>query len=282
AFEVLDTQLVTGGFPELVAHARRFDSTRSLVEDALSRPHTLLADVAQISLAGELADGVSARMVLEAIGADEVGVTTFSRIASRLGGDKAAETAVVRAIQVLVDTKRLVAVDVPAGSRSGRLRHYRIADPYLRFWFRFVEPHLRNVEVGRTDLPIRSFEASWAAWRGKAIEPIVREAVLLLAPRLDAFASVESVAGWWDRKGLHEYDLVGSAGGGAPVAVGSIKWGERATLDAHDQAALATARAVIPAAANASLFAVAAHGVRRVAKVDLVLDAPALLSAWEK
>ena len=57
AVEVFDTRLVTGGFPELVAHPRRFSSVGALVEDALSRPHTLLADIAQINLAGELADG---------------------------------------------------------------------------------------------------------------------------------------------------------------------------------------------------------------------------------
>ena len=77
AVEVLDTQLVTGGFPEFVAHARKFGSVGALVEDALSRPHTLLADVAQINLAGELADGANARLVLEAIGADEIGVVNF-------------------------------------------------------------------------------------------------------------------------------------------------------------------------------------------------------------
>jgi hypothetical protein len=36
--EVFDAQLVTRGFPELVAHARRFRSVGALVEDALSRP----------------------------------------------------------------------------------------------------------------------------------------------------------------------------------------------------------------------------------------------------
>jgi AAA+ ATPase superfamily predicted ATPase len=61
-----DSHLVTGGFPELVAQARRFDSVPALVEDGLSRAHSELAAAAQINLAGELADSVSARRVLEA------------------------------------------------------------------------------------------------------------------------------------------------------------------------------------------------------------------------
>jgi uncharacterized protein len=70
AKDVFDAQLVTGGLPELIAHARRFSNVTAMVENSLLRPHTLLADVAQLSLAGELSDSASARLVLDAIGAE--------------------------------------------------------------------------------------------------------------------------------------------------------------------------------------------------------------------
>ena len=114
--EVFDTQLITGGFPELVAHARRFRSVQVLVEDALSCPNTLLADVAQINLAGELTDGTNTRLVLEAVGADEIGVGNFSRIALNLRGETAATTAVSLATDILTGTKRILAVDTPPGT----------------------------------------------------------------------------------------------------------------------------------------------------------------------
>ncbi len=282
AVEVFDAQLVTGGFPELVAHARKFESVGAVVEDALSRPHTLLADIAQINLAGELADGVNARLVLEAIGADEIGVVNFSRIASDLGGGISAKTAVSRATDNLTDTKRILAVDIPAGDKGSRLKRYRVADPYLRFWFRFVEPQLRNIEVGRSDLALTAFSNGWGAWRSKAIEPIVRDGVLRLAPHLDTpFDSIESVGGWWDRRGKHEYDVVGSARGNTPVAIGSIKWGDRPTFPAVDLAELAEGRAVIPRAAGARLVAVSPRGAASGVGADLVLDAADLLSAWQ-
>src|ERR1700722_12807175 len=206
ARDVFDTQLVTGGFPELIAHARRFDNVTAMVENSLSRPHTLLADVAQLNLAGELSDSASARLVLDAIGADEAGVVNFSAIAATLGGGKAAETSVTRAMKVLADVKQIVAVDFPGGRRDSRLKRYRVADPYLRFWFRFVEPQLRNIEIGRPDLAVAAFRRSGASWRGKAIEPIVREAVLRLAGADPAgvLAGIESVNAWWDRTGTYE------------------------------------------------------------------------------
>jgi len=281
ALEAFDVRLVTGGFPELVAHAGRFHSVARLVEDALTRPHSLLADVAQINLAGELSDQAGARAVLGAIGSDEIGVVSFSRIASTLGGGSAAETAISRATDTLAQAKRIVAIDLPAGSRSGRLKRYRIADSYLRFWFRFIEPHLRNIEVGRSDLAVRAFHSSWSAWRGKAIEPIVREAVLRLAPTLQApYDSIESVGGWWNRTGSHEYDLLGLSRTGTPVAVGSIKWRERSVFGARDLAELANARSVIPGAGAAGLLAIAPRGARPSVRADLVLNAEDLLAAW--
>ena len=280
--EVFDTQLVTGGFPELVAHARRFRSVGALVEDALSRPHTLLADVAQISLAGEIADGTNTRLVLEAVGANEIGVVNFSRIASDLGGGIAANTAVSRATDILTGTKRILAVDIPAGDKGSRLKRYRIADPYLRFWFRFVEPQLRNIEVGRSDLALRTFSNDWNTWRGKAIEPIVRDGVMRLAPHLEPpFDSIETVGGWWDRRGEYEYDIVGCARGAIPVAIGSIKWRERATFGANDLARLAKGREVIPKAGTARLVAVSPRGAASGVEADLVLDAADVLSAWQ-
>ena len=282
ARDVFDTQLVTGGFPELIAHARRFDNVTAMVENSLSRPHTLLADVAQLNLAGELSDSASARLVLDAIGADEAGVVNFSAIAATLGGGKAAETSVTRAMKVLADVKQIVAVDFPGGRRDSRLKRYRVADPYLRFWFRFVEPQLRNIEIGRPDLAVAAFRRSWASWRGKAIEPIVREAVLRLAgsDSAGALAGIVSVNAWWERTGTHEFDLVGAGHDRLPLAVGSVKWRDASPFGERDLAKLASARSVVPHAERASLVAVSPQGVAPGVRVDMVLDAADLLAAW--
>jgi hypothetical protein len=280
--DVFDAQLVTGGFPELIAHTRRFGSATAMVENSLSRPHTLLADVAQLNLAGEFSDSASARLVLDAIGADEVGVVNFSAIAATLGGGKAAETAVTRAMKVLADIKQIVSVDFPGGRSDSRLKRYRIADPYLRFWFRFVEPQLRNVEIGRPDLAVDAFRRGWSAWRGKAIEPIVREGVLRLAADRSAgpLAGIESVNAWWERTATHEFDLVGAGHDRLPVAVGSVKWRETSPFNERDLASLAVARSVISHAEQAALVAVSSRGALPGIAVDLVLDAADLLGAW--
>jgi hypothetical protein len=189
---------------------------------------------------------------------------------------------VTRAMKVLVDVKQIVAVDFPGGRLDSRLKRYRIADPYLRFWFRFVEPQLRNIEIGRPDLAVEAFRRSWPTWRGRAIEPIVREAVLRLAPSLAGpLAGIESVNAWWERTGTHEFDLIGAGHDGLPLAAGSVKWRENQPFNDRDLAKLAAARSVIPHAEQASLLAVSPHGVAPGVGVDLVLDAADLLTAWQ-
>jgi len=205
----------------------------------------------------------------------------FSRIARALGGDSRANTTVTRASDTLVEAKRIIAIDVPAGRRNSRLKRYRIANNYLRFWFRFVEPQLRNMEVGRSDLAIAAFQRSWPSWRRRAIEPLAREGVLRLArsfgPPLDATESVEA---WWDRKGLYEFDIVASARDSTPVAIGSIKWRTGSPFDARDLAELAAARSVIPYAGAARLVAVAPRGIAPGLRIDVALDATDLIGAW--
>jgi len=281
AMEVFDTRLVTGGLPGLVEQVRRFPTATEFVRDALRSPSSSLVDWARLRLAAELSDSENASVVLSAVGADEIGVTTFSRIVGVLGGGPAAQTAVTRATDLLSKTKRILAVDLPAGNPHARLKRYRIDDSYLRFWFRFVEPHQRSIEVGRSDLAIDAFDTAWPTWRGKAIEPIVREGVTRLCRHLgDPFRGIEEVGGWWDRKGVVEIDLVGMDSRRSPVAIGSIKWRDRHEFDSADLADLAAGRSAIPKAGAAKLVAVCPAGIRSGVSVDLGLRAHELLDAW--
>jgi hypothetical protein len=121
----------------------------------------------------------------------------------------------------------------------------------------------------------------WPAWRGKAIEPILRDAVLRLAPQVPALRSIESVDPWWDRSGIREWDAVGTGHDKLPVAVGSIKWRERQPFSERDLAELAVARSVVPHAERAALLAITTHGAAPDVGVDLTLDATDLLGAWQ-
>lgn len=277
-----DAFLVTGGYPRLVEHFCRQGSAAEFMREQFSDENSDLIVVAERSLDAEFPPEAQARRVLTAIGAQPVGVATFSSAVAALAETgKAAETGLTRALQLLVDNKRVVAVDRPALSHSGtRLKRYRVADPYLRLWFRFVEPHVANIARGRGDIAIAAFEKSWQSWRGVAIEPVVHEALRRLGPSLPVGA-IDGVGSWWNRNNSVEVDVVAS-NGGSVVSLGSIKWRERRQFSWEELEALSAQRGVVPGAGAATLIAVCPAGARSVVRPDLILRADDLVAAWDQ
>jgi hypothetical protein len=122
-----------------------------------------------------------------------------------------------------------------------------VTDPYLRFWLHLLGPSLEEIERGRGDLTLARIRESWTSWRGRAIEPLVREALARMLPD-DQLPTAPAVGGYWTRTNDIEIDIVGADR--APIAkellfVGSIKWLDQAPFDRHDTAALHRHRAAL-------------------------------------
>ena len=124
-----------------------------------------------------------------------------------------------------------------------------------------------------------AYEVGWPSWRGLAIEPVVREAVLRLAPTVPALNAITDVAPWWNRDNSVKVDLVASAGPSV-AALGSIKWRERRRFSVADMAELAATRSVVPRAGQARLVVVCPAGVDGKLRADVALTADDLLHAW--
>jgi hypothetical protein len=229
------------------------------------------------SSAREFPETASARSVLRAIGGR--GERTFSGIQQTTRGTAA--TTITAALDLL-RTKRVVADDLPLSTKASRERRWRVADPALRFWLAFVEPALPDIDRGRGDLALARVQADFPTWRGRAIEPVVRDALGRLLPDAD-FPEVGAVGGWWPRNNTPEVDLVGAPSG--PVAsridlVGTIKWRADGSLTGHDVAALARDAAAVPGAdVGTPLVAVCPAG-GEAAGLSRVWTAADLLEAW--
>ena len=282
AMTAFDAYLVTGGYPRLVEQLHRHGRVAAYMKHGLADENTDLVVMAQRSLDAEFPPDAQARRVLTAIGGHEIGHSTFSSAVGRLPeSGKAAETAVTRALSLL-SAAGVVTVETPVGARpSSRLKRYRINDPYLRLWFRFAEPHLASLARGRADLAVSAWAAGWASWRGVAIESVVHDALLRLAPSLPALAGIDEVGSWWNRDHSREVDVVGARRGRVRM-IGTIKWRDRRRLRSDEVDELARARGVVPGAASAGLLAVCPPGLGPRATPDVLLDAEDLLAAWPR
>ncbi|MGH3274167.1 MAG: ATP-binding protein [Streptosporangiaceae bacterium] len=275
AAEAFDAALVTGGLPIICARWRHGEDTRSFLARELASPVSPLVVSGQLSLAAEFPDQAQARMVLAAIGSGE---RTFTNIA-RAAGDIAHST-LTRAADLLI-SKGVVAGELPVSLSPSRERRYRITDSYLRFWLAFLGPHLAEIDRMRSDLTLARIDRSWTGWRGRAVEPLVREALARLLPAREIVAA-PVIGGFWTRGNDVEIDIVGADR--EPVArrllfLGSVKWLETRQFDAHDLVALQRHRDRVTTE-PVPLIAVSRSGAA-TRHLDAVFTPADLIGAWD-
>ncbi|HXL93167.1 MAG TPA: ATP-binding protein [Streptosporangiaceae bacterium] len=272
----IDAQLITGGYPRLCIEWRDAPDVTTFFGRQLADENSDLIDVGRNVLGAEFPPGLQARQVLTAIGAGE---RTNKLIGARSGLQAAP---LARSLQTLKEAKRVVTADLPLSTRPRNDPRYRVADTYLRFWLRFIEPSLPDIARGRPDLALARVNRAWVDYRGQAVEPLIRESVELLAADDPELPGVSIVGGYWTRTNDVEVDLVGVdrwPGASQVAMVGSIKWRERLAFDRHDLNALAAHRAEVPGAADARLVAVSRSGCT-VTDVDRAYDPRDLIAAW--
>lgn len=271
-----DASLITGGLPLICAEWRPGADVWEFLHDSLQNPISALLVSAERSLAAEFPPQAMGREVLRAIGSGE---RTFTNIARAAGG--ISHTTLTRATGVLTE-KRVVAAELPLSLRPSKERRYRVADPYLRFWLTFLDPHMAEIERMRGDLTLSRIREQWTSWRGRAIEPLVRESLARLLPD-GQLPAAPAIGGYWTRGNDIEIDLVGADR--QPVAkellfLGSVKWLENGTFDDHDLAALQKHRAALTDE-PVPLVAVSRNGID-CSGVQAAYGPEELLSAWRR
>ncbi len=84
---------------------------------------------------------------------------------------------------------------------NSKMTTYEIADPFLRFWFRFICPYQELVERRQLSLLRQYIGKNYEQFSGKTLEQYFRA---LFMER----GEFTQVGNWWDRKGENEIDLI--------------------------------------------------------------------------
>jgi len=211
---------VWGGIPrywELAADFRSIEEAiRLLVLDPLGvlhrEPERLLLD--------DLRDTSQAASILSLIGR---GCHRISEIAGRL--EKPA-TALSRPLQRLLELD-LVRRDMPFGAslRDSKRTLYRIDDPFLRFWFRFVEPNRTRLEARQIDAVEAEIQAQWSSHIAGVWEDLARASVARSKLHSLRWRPASS---WWgpgrDRRPI-EIDVVAESADRRSLLLGEATWG---------------------------------------------------------
>ncbi|RMI32937.1 ATP-binding protein [Nocardia stercoris] len=288
AAEALDAHLITGGLPGILRSWPRGREPLEFLRDQCSDPAAPVFSIPESTLLAEFPGPDQSRRVLEAVGG---GDRTHATIAAAAGGREGplASGSLSPLLRRLTTEKRILALDEPLSTRPGRPALYHVADSNLRLHLSITRAAQDFARRGRPDMAFRLVERRWSGWRGRAIEPLVREALELsaLSGRLP-WGEVERVGGWWNRQFNPEIDLVGADRG--PVAnqvffAGSVKWLGTA-FDDHDLTELQRAAVQIPGfdPGTTGLVAVSRSGVTdsvAAAGIGLIWGATDIVGAWQ-
>jgi hypothetical protein len=214
---------VAGGIP---AYLERFNDRESLGANLQrlfmrrtgmfrSEPFILVGDVIR-------RETQTYEAVLKAIAA---GQRTPRQIGAALGLSSPYLSPYLKQLESLrLVERRLPATVPPERRQTTRSSRYHLADPYLRFYFRFIAPNLELVEQELTDLLWKRIAEQFRAFVGEtAFEELCREWVLTQARAGVLPFAPEIVGSHWAPNA--QVDVVALNWREQAILLGECKWG---------------------------------------------------------
>ena len=163
---------ILGGMPAYLSQFNPEATISQNIGEEMLRVQGYLYDEVNFLLRMELKEIKTYTSLLQAIAE---GCTRLNEIAQRAGLEATAANRYLSVLRELHLVRREVAVTerAPKRSRKGR---YRIADNYLKFWFRFILPNVSFIESGRSKLVYdRLIRPYLNDYMGPVFEEICRE-----------------------------------------------------------------------------------------------------------
>jgi AAA+ ATPase superfamily predicted ATPase len=211
---------IAGGVP---AYLELFDDrlsiTENLREHIVSPANIMLGD-AVFLLHEQLDEPRNYMAVIEAIAA---GYHTINEIARMAGILRSHISKYLSVLQELGYVERQVPATVrrPEKSRKGR---YMIADPYLRFYFRFLHPNLSFIERGMRQQAIGLMQDHLVDFIGTyTFEELCRDWVTVQADLGGLPFLPERVGSYWSQE--VQIDVVALNWRTKDILLGECKWG---------------------------------------------------------
>jgi AAA+ ATPase superfamily predicted ATPase len=217
--QLVETYAVVGGMP---GHVQQFDDRRSVLDNVARQIISVggaLFGTARLTVFEELADPGLNFKVLEVIAGGAHKPVDIGRQAAIRDRHQ------LRRILLRLMEVGLMEARQPLERDQGRARQpgYFIADPYLRFWFRYVKPHVPLLEMREGEsLVLEQVRDQWAQLVAPAWEEIARTHLWRLSARRQFPFPLEEVGSWFSTRA--QLDVVGLNRSERRVVFGETRW----------------------------------------------------------
>ena len=222
AVERVATWAVLGGIP---AYLERFDPDKSLsdnIQQHLFRRVGMFRSEPTLLVSDLVREPRNYEAILQAVANHCHTVSEIARFtgltASNLG------TYLNRLRDMKLIERRLSATVPLAERRTVKRGRYYLLDPYLRFYYRFIEPNLELIELGRTRVLWERMRDQFRSFIGMtAFEELSRDWTLTQAQAGKLPFSPEIVGSHWSAKA--QVDVVAINWQEKAILLGECKWG---------------------------------------------------------
>lgn len=221
AVRAVEEYSVWGGVPRYWELRRQSKSLQEAIEyNVINLLGTLYEEPYRL-LVDDTRDVVQASTLLSVIGS---GVNRLSEIAARV--EKPA-TQLSRPLDKLIELG-FVERENPFGEnpKSSKKSLYKIADPFMDFYYRFVVPNRSLIGLGRTAVVSKNIEENFGGYLSWHWERLCRRAVS--GNTIDG-VTYGVASRWWgniSRTETMEFDVIAESFDGKNLLVGECKWSE--------------------------------------------------------
>jgi hypothetical protein len=217
--ELIEIHAMTGGMPAYLAQLRSDLSLWANLSRTAFDPANILYHDGLTLLRDELREPRHYAAVLRAIAS---GQHTLSAIAREAGVERSSLPSYLATLQGAGYVERRVPISITYVSRRQR-GVWHIADPYTRFWGRYILPYTGAIEKGQgAGLVEQILRPTWEQFVAITWEELVRASVYDLAARHTPGFWPEAVGSWWDAR--HQIDLVAVSYQQRIAWLGEARW----------------------------------------------------------
>lgn len=217
---------IWGGVPRYWILREKEEDMESAIEYHIFNSNGILYDEPSRLFMDDLAQSTQSETLLSIIAS---GSNRISEIASRMG-KKATDLG--RPLKKLINLGFLYK-DIPFGEDENNSKKslYKIADPFMDFYYTYVVPNRSLIGLGRTERVIQNMHTSFSSYTGKWWEHYCRQA----ASGQELFGSTWGMASRWWGTALNnetktneslELDVVAMSEDKKKLLIGECKWTE--------------------------------------------------------
>lgn len=224
--EAVEEYSIWGGIPRYWEIRNQNKSLIDAIRHNIIHPQGVLFEEPYRLLIDDMRDIVQASTILSIVGN---GVNRLSEIASRANKPATSLSGPLDKLVTLGYLKK----EIPFGEnpRNSKKSLYKLADPFIDFYFRFVVPNRSLIELGRTDAVWESLQTQFNGYVASNWESICRQAV---SGQIFFGKRYGLASRWWGSisKNQHaEIDVMALSTDEKSLLVGECKWNENENTD---------------------------------------------------